>query len=145
MGDVCEEDFDNDTVADQLDVCPESAEVTLTDFRAYQTVILDPEGDAQIDPNWVVLNQVRLEGGGGCRAGAGISASQAGWCLLCSTEQRVKEGRRPGAWLGVGLGLPALGQALGCTHEPGCQSHLSLQGMEIVQTMNSDPGLAVGT
>lgn len=46
---------------DLIDVCPESAEVTLTDFRAYQTVILDPEGDAQIDPNWVVLNQVTLE------------------------------------------------------------------------------------
>uniref|UniRef100_A0A8C9RKE8 Thrombospondin 3 n=1 Tax=Scleropages formosus TaxID=113540 RepID=A0A8C9RKE8_SCLFO len=74
VGDVCEDDFDNDTVMDLIDVCPESAEVTLTDFRAYQTVILDPEGDAQIDPNWVVLNQ----------------------------------------------------------------------GMEIVQTMNSDPGLAVG-
>ncbi|CAJ0965282.1 unnamed protein product [Ranitomeya imitator] len=74
IGDVCEIDFDNDSVADSYDVCPESAEVTLTDFRAYQTVILDPEGDAQIDPNWVVLNQ----------------------------------------------------------------------GMEIVQTMNSDPGLAVG-
>ncbi|XP_030043522.1 thrombospondin-3 [Microcaecilia unicolor] len=74
VGDICEEDFDNDTVIDPLDVCPESAEVTFTDFRAYQTVILDPEGDAQIDPNWVVLNQ----------------------------------------------------------------------GMEIVQTMNSDPGLAVG-
>ncbi|KAJ8273618.1 hypothetical protein GJAV_G00103660 [Gymnothorax javanicus] len=74
IGDVCEEDFDNDMVMDVFDVCPESAEVTLTDFRAYQTIILDPEGDAQIDPNWVVLNQ----------------------------------------------------------------------GMEIVQTMNSDPGLAVG-
>ncbi|VTJ53105.1 Hypothetical predicted protein [Marmota monax] len=74
VGDVCEDDFDNDAVVDPLDVCPESAEVTLTDFRAYQTVVLDPEGDAQIDPNWVVLNQ----------------------------------------------------------------------GMEIVQTMNSDPGLAVG-
>lgn len=58
VGDVCENDFDNDAVWDQIDVCPESAEVTLTDFRAYQTVILDPEGDAQIDPNWVVLNQV---------------------------------------------------------------------------------------
>lgn len=58
MGDVCENDFDNDAVLDWMDVCPESAEVTLTDFRAYQTVILDPEGDAQIDPNWVVLNQV---------------------------------------------------------------------------------------
>uniref|UniRef100_A0A672RYP5 Thrombospondin-3a-like n=1 Tax=Sinocyclocheilus grahami TaxID=75366 RepID=A0A672RYP5_SINGR len=57
VGDVCENDFDNDAVMDLIDVCPESAEVTLTDFRAYQTVILDPEGDAQIDPNWVVLNQ----------------------------------------------------------------------------------------
>uniref|UniRef100_A0AAR2J6U2 Thrombospondin 3 n=1 Tax=Pygocentrus nattereri TaxID=42514 RepID=A0AAR2J6U2_PYGNA len=74
VGDVCETDFDNDKVNDLVDVCPESAEVTMTDFRAFQTVILDPEGDAQIDPNWVVLNQ----------------------------------------------------------------------GMEIVQTMNSDPGLAVG-
>ncbi|KAJ8354672.1 hypothetical protein SKAU_G00222390 [Synaphobranchus kaupii] len=74
VGDVCENDFDNDSVMDLIDVCPENSEVTLTDFRAYQTVILDPEGDAQIDPNWVVLNQ----------------------------------------------------------------------GMEIVQTMNSDPGLAVG-
>ncbi|XP_053744093.1 thrombospondin-3a isoform X1 [Synchiropus splendidus] len=74
VGDVCEHDFDNDAVMDLVDACPESAEVTMTDFRAYQTVILDPEGDAQIDPNWVVLNQ----------------------------------------------------------------------GMEIVQTMNSDPGLAVG-
>ncbi|XP_061699606.1 thrombospondin-3a isoform X2 [Syngnathoides biaculeatus] len=74
VGDVCELDFDNDALWDTLDACPESAEVTLTDFRAYQTVVLDPEGDAQIDPNWVVLNQ----------------------------------------------------------------------GMEIVQTMNSDPGLAVG-
>lgn len=60
IGDVCENDFDNDAVMDLFDVCPESAEVTLTDFRAYQTVILDPEGDAQIDPNWVVLNQVTL-------------------------------------------------------------------------------------
>lgn len=60
VGDVCENDFDNDAVMDLVDVCPESAEVTLTDFRAYQTVVLDPEGDAQIDPNWVVLNQVSL-------------------------------------------------------------------------------------
>ncbi|MGH0164014.1 UNVERIFIED_CONTAM: hypothetical protein FKN15_046095 [Acipenser sinensis] len=98
IGDDCDDDDDNDgipdfgtqgpdncrlihnpnqkdtDVMDVYDVCPESAEVTLTDFRAYQTVVLDPEGDAQIDPNWVVLNQ----------------------------------------------------------------------GMEIVQTMNSDPGLAVG-
>ncbi|XP_053726284.1 thrombospondin-4a [Synchiropus splendidus] len=59
VGDVCEGDFDNDNVTDIVDQCPENAEVTLTDFRAYQTVVLDPEGDSQIDPNWVVLNQGR--------------------------------------------------------------------------------------
>uniref|UniRef100_A0A8C2KIS2 Cartilage oligomeric matrix protein n=1 Tax=Cyprinus carpio TaxID=7962 RepID=A0A8C2KIS2_CYPCA len=59
IGNVCENDFDNDTYSDIIDVCPENSEVTLTDFRTYQTVVLDPEGDAQIDPNWVVLNQGR--------------------------------------------------------------------------------------
>lgn len=62
VGDICEADFDQDQVIDRIDVCPENAEVTLTDFRAYQTVVLDPEGDAQIDPNWVVLNQVSAMG-----------------------------------------------------------------------------------
>lgn len=74
VGDVCENDFDNDAVMDWMDVCPESAEVTLTDFRAYQTVILDPEGDAQIDPNWVVLNQVSL-----CL----LAGSKTLWLLRC--------------------------------------------------------------
>lgn len=60
IGDACQGDFDADKVVDKIDVCPENAEVTLTDFRAFQTVVLDPEGDAQIDPNWVVLNQVCL-------------------------------------------------------------------------------------
>lgn len=58
VGDACEGDFDKDNVIDVIDHCPENAEITLTDFRAYQTVVLDPEGDSQIDPNWVVLNQV---------------------------------------------------------------------------------------
>ncbi|XP_078280015.1 cartilage oligomeric matrix protein [Rhinoraja longicauda] len=74
IGDICEGDFDDDKVIDVIDVCPENSQITLTDFRAFQTIVLDPEGEAQIDPNWIVLNQ----------------------------------------------------------------------GMEIVQTMNSDPGLAVG-
>lgn len=60
IGDMCENDFDNDSVIDLIDVCPESAEVTMTDFRAYQTVILDQEGEAQIDPNWIVLNRVTI-------------------------------------------------------------------------------------
>lgn len=76
VGDVCENDFDNDAVLDWMDVCPESAEVTQTDFRAYQTVILDPEGDAQIDPNWVVLNQV-ICGAGEHSDFSGISAGSS--------------------------------------------------------------------
>lgn len=26
-------------------------------FRTYQTVVLDPEGESQIDPNWVIYNK----------------------------------------------------------------------------------------
>lgn len=110
VGDVCEDDFDNDAVVDPLDVCPESAEVTLTDFRAYQTVVLDPEGDAQIDPNWVVLNQV---------------LGAVGWA---------------GAIRATGVG--GLGGIAHLHHS--FFFTIQSQGMEIVQTMNSDPGLAVG-
>lgn len=60
VGDMCENDFDNDSVIDLIDVCPESAEVTMTDFRNYQTVILNPEDDAQIEPKWIVLNRVTI-------------------------------------------------------------------------------------
>lgn len=28
-----------------------------TDFSKYQTVVLDPEGESQIDPNWVIYNR----------------------------------------------------------------------------------------
>lgn len=73
VGNLCEDDFDRDLVIDRIDVCPENAEVTLTDFRAFQTVVLDPEGDAQIDPNWIVLNQVRSL----LRRGRGVSWAQA--------------------------------------------------------------------
>ncbi|XP_021107300.1 cartilage oligomeric matrix protein-like [Heterocephalus glaber] len=57
VGDICETEFDQDQVIDWIDICSENAEITLTDFRASQTVVLDPKADAQIDPNWVVLNQ----------------------------------------------------------------------------------------
>ncbi|KAH9505137.1 Thrombospondin-3a, partial [Bulinus truncatus] len=55
-GDVCETDNDGDGTADPVDVCPDNGKIYATDFRAYQTVILDPVGDSQIDPNWIVLN-----------------------------------------------------------------------------------------
>lgn len=60
IGDKCEFDFDQDSVPDNLDICPENVFIYQTDFRQYQTVILDPLGEAQIDPLWVVQNQVRI-------------------------------------------------------------------------------------
>ena len=60
-GDKCEIDFDGDGSPDIIDVCPENEKVYQTDFRAYQTVVLDPEGDSQIDPNWVILNEVIIK------------------------------------------------------------------------------------
>lgn len=29
----------------------------LAESRTYQTVVLDPHGDSQIDPNWVIYNK----------------------------------------------------------------------------------------
>lgn len=57
VGDACRFDFDNDGYNDTEDVCPDNRMVYATDFRAYQTVVLDPEGDSQIDPHWVIYNQ----------------------------------------------------------------------------------------
>ncbi|CAG2167865.1 unnamed protein product [Oppiella nova] len=57
VGDACRGDFDGDGVPDNLDVCPDNRKVYATDFRAYQTVVLDPEGDSQIDPHWVIYNK----------------------------------------------------------------------------------------
>lgn len=55
-GDICEDDSDGDGTPDSFDVCPDNGDLFATDFRAFQTIILDPVGDSQIDPNWVVLN-----------------------------------------------------------------------------------------
>ena len=43
---------------DFLDNCPNNSQIYATDFRTYQTVVLDPHGDSQIDPNWVIYNKV---------------------------------------------------------------------------------------
>ena len=57
VGDACRGDFDGDGVPDIFDVCPDNRKIYATDFRSYQTVRLDPEGTAQIDPEWIIFNR----------------------------------------------------------------------------------------
>ena len=40
-----------------MDNCPNNSKIFAADFRTYQTVVLDPHGDSQIDPNWVIYNK----------------------------------------------------------------------------------------
>lgn len=40
-----------------MDVCPNNSRIFSTDFRTYQTIALDPIGDSQIDPKWIIHNQ----------------------------------------------------------------------------------------
>jgi hypothetical protein len=46
-----------DNIVDFMDSCPNNSKIYATDFRTYQTVVLDPHGDSQIDPNWVIYNK----------------------------------------------------------------------------------------
>ncbi|CAL4094625.1 unnamed protein product, partial [Meganyctiphanes norvegica] len=57
IGDRCKNDSDDDKIIDYQDNCPNNSKIYATDFRTYQTVVLDPEGDSQIDPNWVIYNK----------------------------------------------------------------------------------------
>ncbi|XP_033634735.1 cartilage oligomeric matrix protein-like [Asterias rubens] len=56
IGDACA-DFDQDGVPDEDDSCPEDAKIQRTDFRSFQTIVLDPEGTSQVDPKWVVFDE----------------------------------------------------------------------------------------
>ena len=56
-GDICQDDQDGDDIMDFMDNCPNNSKIYATDFRTYQTVVLDPHGDSQIDPNWVIYNK----------------------------------------------------------------------------------------
>lgn len=96
IGDKCEDDADGDGFFNEYDVCPENPEILSTDFRQYQTVVLDPHGESQIDPNWVIYNEV---------SPSFFYYYFLSWWFHNSTIS---------------------------------------QGAEIVQTENSDPGLAIG-
>jgi thrombospondin 2/3/4/5 len=47
-GDACERDRDGDKYDDEHDNCPNNSKIFSTDFRTYQTVVLDPEGESQV-------------------------------------------------------------------------------------------------
>ena len=58
IGDDCSGDYDGDDIPDTQDMCPNNNKIIRTDFRGLQTVALDPYGDSQVDPKWMVHNQV---------------------------------------------------------------------------------------
>ena len=58
VGDDCSVDYDGDRIPDTQDACPNNKDTAGTDFRGLQTVILDPYGDSQVDPEWKVYNEV---------------------------------------------------------------------------------------
>jgi thrombospondin 2/3/4/5 len=57
IGDACEDDFDGDGVDNLVDVCPYNNKIHSTDFRTFQRVRLDPVGDNQKDPKWLIYNK----------------------------------------------------------------------------------------
>lgn len=57
VGDVCEVDFDGDSIVDWLDNCPRNARIKHPDFRKFKTIALDPVGQSQYDPYWEIRNR----------------------------------------------------------------------------------------
>ena len=57
VGDDCDGDWDGDGTTDFQDNCPNNSRVSLTNFNNFQTIALDPHGESQKDPHWVILNE----------------------------------------------------------------------------------------
>ncbi len=60
-GDLCEVDFDGDSIKDYLDDCPANRNVTVLDFRSLILIPLDPIGASQKDPKWNIRNNVSFD------------------------------------------------------------------------------------
>ena len=58
MGDACKDDSDNDKILNKDDSCPENKDYFNVNLEAFQTVALDPKGESQVDPIWVVKDKV---------------------------------------------------------------------------------------
>ena len=57
VGDDCDGDWDGDGTTDFQDNCPNNSRVSLTNFNNFQTIALDPHGESQQDPHWVIRNE----------------------------------------------------------------------------------------
>lgn len=54
IGDICQ---DIDLTGNFIDNCPNNTRVFRTDFRHYQAISLDPEGESQFEPKWVIYDK----------------------------------------------------------------------------------------
>lgn len=54
MGDVCEQDTDNDGVIDRLDNCPKNPALNTSNFKDYLSINLDPTS-TETNVSWMIL------------------------------------------------------------------------------------------